>query len=70
MIIKVNIYAFFRFLPESSKWLMSQGRTREAWVEMAKLVPTAVHANIDNDGQVNVEISKVSQLVNTLLCKN
>lgn len=42
---------------------MSQGRTKQAWVEMAKLVPTAVHAKIDNDGQENVEISKVGQLV-------
>lgn len=48
---------------------MSQGRTKQAWVEMAKLVPTAVHANINNDGQNNVEISKVSQSVITI-CLN
>jgi len=48
---------------------MSQGRTKQAWVEMAKLVPTAVHKNIDNDGQDNVEINKVSKLVITI-CLN
>jgi len=48
---------------------MSQGRKKQAWVEMTKLVPTAVHANIDNNGQDNDEVSKVSQLVITI-CLN
>jgi len=41
---------------------MSQGRERQAWEVMTKLVPSAVHADIDNDNQDMVEIKKVCQL--------
>ncbi|XP_060873414.1 solute carrier family 22 member 12-like isoform X2 [Metopolophium dirhodum] len=47
------------FLSESPKWLMSQGRESQAWKVMTKLVPSAVHADIDNDNQDNMfEIRK------------
>jgi len=49
-----------RFLPESPKWLMSQGRRRQAWEIMAKLVPTAVYVDTENDNQQqDYEIRKV-----------
>jgi len=41
---------------------MSQGRESQAWKVMTKLVPSAVHADIDNDNQDMVEIRKVCQL--------
>lgn len=46
------------FLPESPKWLMSQGRKKQAWEVMTKLVPSAVHADKDNDDEDMVEIRK------------
>jgi len=49
-----------RFLPESPKWLLSQGRRRQAWEIMAKLVPTAVYVDTENDNQQqDYEIRKV-----------
>lgn len=48
-----------RFLPESPKWLISQGRKKQAWEVMTKLVPSAIYANIENDDPQNVEIKKV-----------
>jgi len=41
---------------------MSQGRKRQAWEVMTKLVPSAVHANKDDDDEDMVEIRKVCQL--------
>jgi len=41
---------------------MSQGRKSQAWEVMTKLVPSAVHADIDNDIQDTVEIRKVCQI--------
>jgi len=41
---------------------MSQGRESQAWEVMIKLVPSAVHADTDNDNQDMVEIRKVCQL--------
>lgn len=41
---------------------MSQGRKRQAWEVMTKLVPSAVHADIDNNDEDMVEIRKVCQL--------
>lgn len=41
---------------------MSQGRTRQAWAVMIKLVPSTVYTDIANDNQQEDEIKKVCQL--------
>lgn len=48
-----------RVLPESPKWLMTRGRKRQAWATMAKLVPSAVYIETENDDKQDVEIKKV-----------
>lgn len=38
---------------------MTRGRKRQAWATMAKLVPSAVYAESENDDIQDVEIKKV-----------
>lgn len=57
----IVLNVLFRFLPESPKWLMSQGKKRQAWVTMTKLVPSAGHVDIGNDNlQQDNETGKVN----------
>jgi len=61
----IIIYLLFRFLPESPKWLMSQGKKTQAWIAMTKLVPSACHADSGNDNfQQDNEIRKVETYIN------
>lgn len=41
---------------------MSQGRKKQAFMTMAKLVPSVVNADIDNNDKDNVQIRKVCKL--------
>lgn len=47
---------------------MSQGRRKQAWEVMAKLVPSASYVDIENDDlqQEDNEIKKVEQFLNYL----
>lgn len=41
---------------------MSQGKRKEAWVVMAKLVPNAVYRDTENNDHQDVDIQKVGCL--------